>query len=158
MLKHFFLSFLLLLAACGDDTPAPPGGSMDAGDVSVDMGAPDEGMDDDLGTPTGQVSGSPSSLTFRHVPGETPCPQTIGTLTLTNPGLESTEAGLTPENELAIQLSHRRIAVPAGGEAEVEVLFTCRVETIPILLMTSVVASFADGSEDFVVAIEGDVR
>ena len=90
---------------------------------------PTPGGDDDSagGTPTAALSALSvefSDLSFTHTFGASPCPQPVGTITLTN-STDSAASFSVADSGTHIGFSVASGTIPAGGSVTVQVEFLC---------------------------------
>ncbi|MEM1416862.1 MAG: hypothetical protein AAGH15_18335 [Myxococcota bacterium] len=101
------------------DGGAPDGAS----DAGMDGGMPLDGPGPDA--PALALEVSPEALAFTHVVGVSPCPQPVGTVVLRAPGATEATAFDVDALRVFLQATPTMGAVPTGGEARIDVAFTC---------------------------------
>lgn len=67
---------------------------------------------------------SPSSLSFGHLVGTTPCPQTVGSFSIINNGSQTMQVTIAAGNA-ALTLNRTSFEIHSGGALDVLVTFNC---------------------------------
>ena len=84
--------------------------------------------------PVGLIQISTGSLTFTHVVGTTTCPQTVGTVVVTNVSGEAVQVTTTGHTALALDPSSFTLA--AGASRTVTVRFNCATQQSFVVTVT----------------------
>ena len=107
-------------------------------------------------TPLILIGVSPTSLSFTHVVGTSPCPQAIGTVRVTNTSGEAVVIALTGHSALSVDTGVSTFAIAAGGTRDIAVSFNCSTQT-SFLGSVTITATAGASTDVKVVTVTGTI-